>query len=418
MLQDTEVNYPEVSAPSGVLAATRQADSEAGKLSLLEFVTLLVRCKKTILLFALTMAILAAIVAFVLMKPTYTAEAVLLPPQTSPGGSMMQLASQLGSFGAIGGLGGLKNPGDIYVGILGSRTIADSLIKQFDLQEVYKTKKLSDAEKGLQHNSKFVLGKDNLVTISVDDHDPNRAYKLANGYLSALYEQNGRLALTEASQRRLFFEEQLKREKDALADAEVELKKTEEQTGLIAPVGQAQVVIESIAEIRAQIASRQVELAALRQSATDQNPAVVRLQSEIAGMQQQLQKMQSDNAPRQPGSVEPPTARVPSLALEYVRKEREVKYHEVLFELIAKQYESARLDESRQAPVLQVIDYPSVPDRKSGPPRALLTLGGFLLGLFAGVSWVTLKHYIRIMKQDPTKATELEALRRAVLIRH
>lgn len=189
---------------------------------------------------------------------------------------------------------------------------------------------------------------------------------MANAYLDALREQNGRLALSDASQRRLFFQEQLEREKNALADAEVDLKKTQEQTGLIAPVGQAQMEIEATAQLRAQIASDEVSLESMKQGATEQNPQVVRLQTEIAGLQGQLKKMQSDPSRREPGTVQLPTAKVLELALEYVRKQREVKYHEALFEMLAKQYEGARLDESREAPLLQVIDR-AVSGRKIGP---------------------------------------------------
>ncbi len=308
---------------------------------------------------------------------------------------MSQLAGQLGSLGALGGLGGLKSPGDVYIGILGSRTIADALIKRFDLQSVYKTKRLSDTEKTLKNNSKFVSGKDSLVTISVVDRDPRRAANLANGYLDALYEQNGRLALTESGQRRLFFEQQLAHEKDALADAEVELKKTQEQTGMISPIGQTELAIDAIQQLRAQITSRQVELGVLQQGATDLNPQVVRIQTEIKRLQEQLQKLENGSSKRSPGSVQTPTAKVPELALEYIRKQREVKYHETLFQLLARQYESARLDESREAPLLQVVDKAVVPDKKSGPHRMLLTLMGMVLGFLAGALWIVLRNAVK-----------------------
>jgi tyrosine-protein kinase Etk/Wzc len=230
-----------------------------------------------------------------------------------------------------------------------------------------------------------------------------------------LSEQNGRLALTEASQRRLFFEQQLEREKDALADAEVELKKTEEQTGLMSPGGQAQMEIESIAQVRAQISSREIELGALKQAATDQNPEVVRLQTQIDGLKQQMQKLESGSEVRQTGNVLPAAANVPQLALEYVRKEREVKYREILFGLIAKQYESARLDESREAPVLQIVDRAVVPDRKSGPQRTLILLASCLFGALAGAGWVIAKDFVGKLQQDPVRATKYEALRRAAL---
>jgi capsule polysaccharide export protein KpsE/RkpR len=217
-----------------------------------------------------------------------------------------------------------------------------------------------------------------------------------------LREQNGRLALTDAAQRRLFFQEQLEREKNALADAEVELKKTQEQTGLIAPNGQTQVEIEATAQIRAQIASRQVELGAVRQGATDQNPQVVRLQTEINGLEQQMQKMENDPRRRTTGSVQLSTAKVPELALQYVRKLREVKYHEVLFELISRQYESARLDESRESPLLQVIDRAVVPDKKSGPPRKLAMLASLVVGALFGSIWVILRPLVKTLRQRLT----------------
>ncbi|OJV44245.1 MAG: hypothetical protein BGO25_12240 [Acidobacteriales bacterium 59-55] len=358
---------------------------------LVDVTGLLLREKKVILRSVVAAFVLTAIIVFLLMKPMYTAEAVFLPPQTSPGGSMAQLASQLSSLGAVGALSGLKNTGDIYAGILSSRTIADHLIQRFQLQKVYSIKKLSDTEKKLKRRTSIISNKDTLITIRVEDHDPKRAADMANSYLDQLREQNGRLALTEAAQRRLFFGQQLEREKNALADAEVELRRTQEQTGMIAPYGQAQVEIQTIAQLRAEIASSQVELAGLKQSATDQNPAVVRLQAQIAGWEAQLKKLQSGVARRSPGDIQLPTTKLPEFSLEYIRKQREVKYHELLFESLAKQYESARLEESRDAPVLQVIDRAVVPDKKSGPPRALFLAASCILGAIFGITWVILK---------------------------
>jgi tyrosine-protein kinase Etk/Wzc len=414
MLRETVLNDTESAPDAQSTTGENRGGASEQEIDVLEVVTLLLRGKATIFKFIVVTVALAAFMVFVVMKPMYTGEAVFLPPQSAPGSGMSQLASQIGSLGVIGSLGGLKSSGDIYLGILGSRTIADSLIKRFDLQNVYKIARVSDTAKKLKARSTFVSGKDTLITISVEDHDPKRAADLANAYLDALYEQNGRLALTEASQRRLFFEEQLEREKNALADAEVELKKTQEQTGLIAPVGQAQVEIDAIAQVRAQISSRQIELSALKQAATNQNPEVVRLQTEIDGLEQQLQRLQNDSGTRQSGNVLQATAKVPALALEYVRKLREVKYREMLFELIAKQYEAARLDESREAPLLQVVDRAVIPDKKSGPPRGLLLIASCLLGALAGAGWVIVKTGTAKLRAEPGSSAKLEALLKAM----
>ncbi|MHB1700065.1 MAG: GNVR domain-containing protein [Acidobacteriaceae bacterium] len=374
---------------------------------LVEIALVLLRAKRTVLLFALG-GFALALIASVLMKPAYKAAASFVPPASSSiGGAAAALASQLG------GLGSAKGPGDLYVGILGSRSVEDALIARFDLAKVYRTKKLSDTEKALNSRSKFVADmKSSIVTISVEDHDPRRARDLAAAYLDQLHVENGRLALTEASQRRLFFSEQLEKEKSALSDAEVDLAKTEEATGFIAPASQTGAQLGTIAQTRAEIAGREVQLASLRQGATDQNPEVIRLMTEIDDLKAQLNRLQSNASP---GSI--PTSKVPSLALEYVRKEREVKYHEALFEMLARQLEAARLDESRNAPVLQVLDYPAIPDKKSWPPRALLALGGLLLGAFLGMIWALVRERLRQLESDPEVAARFAELRKAASLR-
>jgi tyrosine-protein kinase Etk/Wzc len=417
MPHETLIDHPESIAPAGKTTGAQGTVAEEHEVDVLAVTAMLLRGKWTILRFMLVMLVLTAIVVYGLMSPMYTAEAIFLPPQTPPGSSMSQIATQVGSLGALGALSGLKTPNDIYLGLLNSRTVADSLVRRFDLQNVYKTKRLSSAIKKLEGRSTFATGKNTLITVSVQDHDPKRAADLTNGYLDALRDQNGRLALTEAAQRRLFFEQQLEREKNSLADAEVEMRKTQEKTGLIAPYGQAQAEIQTTAELRAEITSRQVALAALQQGATEQNPQVIRLQSEISGLQRELARLQNDQSKQQPGNIQLPTAKVPGLALEFVRKQREVKYHEVLFELIAKQYEAARLDESRDAPVLQVVDRAVVPDKKSGPPRLLAMIGALLFGAIMGSIWVLVKQYLASSQQDPVRAARLRELRYAATSR-
>ena len=203
------------------------------------------------------------------------------------------------------------------------------------------------------------------------------------------------MALSQSSQRRLFFGEQLAKEKDDLEDAEVELKKTEEQSGLIAPTGQTEAEITTIAETQAQIAVREVQLAALRQSATEQNPEMIRLRSEIDDLQGQLLRLQKGGGNRS-GAI--PTAKVPELQLDYVRKDREVKYHEALFDMLSRQYEAARLDEARDAPVLQVLDPASYPDMKSAPKRLYYMLGGLLFGLIASCFWVLVRDRLQALR--------------------
>jgi tyrosine-protein kinase Etk/Wzc len=386
---------------------------QEGEIDLLELTRVFLSEKVFVLKCALITAGLAAVVLLI-MRPTYTAEATFLPPNSMSSGASSSLLGQLsGLSSASGALGSLRDPTQIYLGMLKSRTIADDLISRFDLAKVYKTKKLSQTEKALESHSEFTSGKDTVIVIDVKDHDPKRAADLANAYLMALHKLNDRIALTDAGQRRLFFEQQLEKEKNSLADAEVELAKSQEQTGLILPGGQTRLQIETIARTQAEISNREIQLQALSQAATEQNPDVIRIRSEIAGLKAQLNKLETSTGNGGAGNVEVPTARVPALTLAYVRKEREVKYHEVLYELLLRQYESSRLDESRSAPLMQVVDYAAIPDSKSGPKRLLFTLLAFVLGGFVGTLWVFVEHGLATMSKEPANEAKLTALREA-----
>lgn len=307
-------------------------------LTLVQGCQLILARKWLVLFFALSGAVLGLILALV-TPPSYMARATFLPPP-APSSASSALMGQLGQLGALAGssgIGGLKDPSLVYVGILESRTVADELIQQFNLQQVYKTSKLSATEKALAKHTKFIPGKDTLVAVTVEDHDPQRAADMANAYLKLLAKQNDRLALTDASQRRSFFGHQLENEKDLLADAEVALTKTEQQTGLIQPTGQAQAQITSIAQTQAAIASRELELASLSQGATNENPEVIRLKSEIASLQDHLRRLTNSGGKGEPGNPMPPTGKVPELTLEFVRRQREVKYHEALYQMLLQQ---------------------------------------------------------------------------------
>lgn len=373
------------------------AEMEPGSIDLTAILQTLRRGRSTIFVVSLGTLAIATVIAF-LLPFRYTSTVSFIPPTLNNSSSMASaLAGQLAALGGGDLLGGTKSPGDLYSGILKSRSIADQLIQQFHLMDIYRVKKESLAEKRL--GSDTVVGvdlKSSIVTVEVTAKSPQLAHDLASAYMDALRDTNGRLALSQSSQRRLFFGQQLAKEKDDLEDAEVELKKTEEQSGLIAPSGQTEAEIRTIADTQAQIAVREVELAALRESATEQNPEVVRLRSEIGDLQGQLSQLQRGKSSASIAAI--PTSKVPELQLEYVRKEREVKYHEALFDMLSRQYEAARLDEARDAPVLQVLDSASYPDTKSSPKRSYYMAGGLLFGFIGSCIWVLVRERVHAVR--------------------
>ena len=377
--------------------APAAVEEEESSIDLVALFQALRRGKRTIFRVTLGFFAFATVVAF-LLPFQYTSAVSFIPPNLNNSSSMASaLAGQLSALGAGDLVGGVKNPGDLYAGILKSRSISSELVKQFDLMHVYRVKKESQAEKILDSSTDVTVDmKSSIVTVGVTAKSPAFAHDLANAYMDALRETNGRLALGQSSQRRLFFGQQLEQEKNDLADAEVDLKKTEEQSGLIAPTGQTEAEITTIAQTQAQVAVREVQLAALRDSATEQNPEVIRLRSEIDDLQGQLARLQRGSGDGSTAAI--PTSKVPELQLEYVRKEREVKYHEALFDMLSRQYEAARLDEARDAPVLQVLDPASYPDTKSSPKRSYYMAGGLVFGFFASCVWVLIREPLRALR--------------------
>jgi tyrosine-protein kinase Etk/Wzc len=404
-------------------ARTNVSSDSEESIDLLDLALVLAARKRFILLFSLALAVITAIVVLLVPK-TFTATATMLPPQKESSASA--LLGQLGGLASLasGGGGaasmlGLKNPGDLYIGLLQSETIGDAIVHRFDLMHVYKAKKLSDARKALKAHTIILSEKSSLISIAVKDHDPKRAAAISNAYIDQLHDLMSHLAVTEAGQRRLFFQQQLELEKNKLADAEVALAATERKTGIIQPQGQAQAVIATIVQLQAQISARQVELGALRQSATDQNPQVVTLQSQIEGLRAQLADFEKGHpeSAAAAGNVLTPTSKVPAASLEYIRGMRDVRYHETLFELMARQYEMARVDEAKQGQTIQVVDPALVPDRRSWPPRTLLVLLAFILGLFIASFWVILQAFSRSRMQDPERASKVGKLRQMLALR-
>jgi uncharacterized protein involved in exopolysaccharide biosynthesis len=382
-------------------------------------VLLILAARKGTILLASAAGFVIGVVIVLMVAPTFTAKAVILPPQQEQS-TASALFGQFGALASMSGLGsslGIKNPSDLYIGILQSQSVADAMIKRFDFVRLYHPKRFSDARVMLEQRSKFVAGKDGMISISVSDRDPRRAAAMANAYVDELYTLNNRLALGATSQRRLFFEQQLAQEKDRLADAEVALKKTEESTGVIAPSGQTETIIRQIAQLQAEITLREVQLDSLRTSSTEQNPDVIRLSSELTGLRGQLRDLESGTAKHTPGDISIAAANVPQAGLEYIRKERDVKYHQFLFDLLARQYEAARIDEAKAAPVIQVVDPAQPPDKKSAPYRALWALVGCFLGFFFTTAWVLASYVYHRLEADEEQGHRLAVLRQELRLR-
>lgn len=373
-------------------ARENDPDWSESEVSLLDVFTVLARRMRLIAATALLFAGATGVVVFV-VPPTYTAEAVILTPQTEPSFQAMMMGPLAGLGGLAGGgsaAGLWRNPAELYIGVLKSRTIADALIAKFRLQQVYGRRNLTATRKELARRTNIATGRDSLIRIRVDDRDRARAAAIANAYASELHQRNSQLALTSAAQRRLFFEQQLAAEKNALSESEIALANTQRASGLVSPGSQSEVLIRSIAQMRAEIAGREVTLQGIRLYAAAGNPQLQILEREIAALRQQLSALEAGKAGG--GVLDVTARRLPEASLAHIRKLRDLKYHEALFEILSRQYEAARIDEAKLAPVIQVVDTAIAPDQKSWPPRTVCIFAAGLLGALGACGLVLIKN--------------------------
>lgn len=413
----TETSYADLKESSGVLETSQQPnDSPLAEddVSLLDWLILLAERKRTIIFITVACGVVALVTSLLLPK-WYTATVVLLPPQQNSSlGSALSSLNNLTSMAVITG-GGLstKNPNDMYIAMLKTQTVEDAMVRDYELQREYHARLVSDARRAFERHAELDgSAKDGLLHISIEDRNPQRAAQLANGYVEHFQRLSQGLAITEASQRRLFFERQMEQAKNNLADAEESLKRTEQTTGLIQLDSQARALIASAASLRAEIAAKEVQIQGMQTYATGENAQLVQSQRELESMRAQLAKL--GGSEDSPDSLMVSKGKVTEAGLQYVRKLRDVKYYETIFDILARQFELAKLDEAKEGALVQVVDPAIPPDRKSSPKRVFIvtmaTVAGFFLGIL--IAWIQ-AFWTRLI-ENPASGPKIALLRRTL----
>ena len=338
-------------------------------------------------------AALGSVAVGLLLPKTYTARATMLAP-----GSQQQSgsAAALAALGSLGGLvgGAAKSPDELYVALLKSDSVQRALAERFDLKARYDVPNYEALRKALPTYIRVASDKKSgLITVEVDDKEPQFAADLANAHAGEITKVLGRLAVSEAQLRRVFFEGQLKDTKEHLIKAEQDLRRVQEKSGVIVLDKQAEALIAGAAQVRGLIAEREVQLKVLRTAATEQNPDVIRLSSEVRALRGELARMESSQGGNAGSAVDMPVGRLPEAAIDYVRARRELKLQEVLLEGMIRQYEVAKLDEAKEGPMLQQVDKAVPPDHKSKPSVALIAIASTLLALLGSTAFVFVRRY-------------------------
>lgn len=392
---------PETSAPP------READ-------FLDVLIVLARRRKFILRFTAIVGVLTTIIVF-LIPNKYTATSIVLPPKSSDsmGEALLSQFSGAGALASLAGAGlGLKSSGDMYVSFFRSRTVEDAIIRRFGLMGHYRKKTMVDTRKEFAEWSTVTLGtKDGLIRVTFTDHDPKFAAQLVNAWVAEFRKHTDELTTTEASQRRKFFQQQLLQANESLVKAEDAMKNTETSTGVLQLDSQARALIESAAVLRAQITAREVELQSMRAFMTEDNPQIMVVQQQLAALRAQLGKVAGEGG-TVGSDIGVSQSSIPAAGMAYIDSLRDVRYYETVVELLAKQFELAKLDEAREG-FVQISDYAVPTDKKSSPHRAVIVILSTLLGLLLACVWCIFANRWEEMKRDPEDALRIEALRAA-----
>ena len=365
------------------------------EISLLDLLQVVVENLRLLVLGPLACGLVVLGISFVI-TPTFTAKTQFVPPQQQQSSA----ASMLASLGALGGLAGaatgIKNPADQYIAFMKSVSFQDALIDRLNLMQRYEAKFKIDARQALSGKVRIASGKDGLVSVEVDDEDPKFAADLANAHVEELRNLLGRLAVTEAQQRRLFFEKQLQVTKVNLSIADLALKSSGINSSVLKSSPSS--AVEAVARLKAGISVQEVKIGSMRNYLTENAPEFKQALNELSSLKSQLVKAEKE----EPVSKD---------ASDYVSRYREFKYQETMFELFAKQFELAKVDESREGAVIQVLDVAQPPERKAKPKKALIAIIAILSSSLAFLLFVFVRNAFQNAAQDESTKLKIATIR-------
>ncbi len=375
---------------------TPQTPEAEDEISLLDLLQTIVDNLRLLILGPLVVGLAALGLSFTI-PPTFTATVKFLPPQQQQSAAASMLASLGGLGGLAGAAAGLKNPADQYLAFMKSYSVQDELIERFKLQERYETQFKEDTRAALTGITRASSGKDGIITIQIDDKDPKFAADLANAHVDELQKLLARLAVTEAQQRRAFFEKQLSQVKEKFTEAEQALRATGVSSSVLKSNPTS--ALAAVAGLKAQVTAQEVKVGAMRGYLADTAPDFKQAMTELANLRAQLAKQEKDEPAAAAGQG------------DYVAKFREFKYQETLFELFARQFEMAKVDESREGAVIQVLDAAQPPERKSKPQKALIAIIATLASSIALLLFVFIRQALHNTGGDQETASKLSDIK-------
>jgi capsule polysaccharide export protein KpsE/RkpR len=390
------------------------SDEEVGEALSLRIIRFLRLCwvSRRIFFGILATGILVSLLYALLLPNVYTSTTTLMPPDSvSSNSNLMGLLSSVGPIASAGSAAlGIKTPGAVFVGIMGSQTVKESLVKQFDLVHHYKKRFIEDACKQLTADTGIQEDlKSGIITISVKADNPVLASNLAQGYVAELDRVVTNNSTSAARRERIFLEERLKEIKKDLDDSAEALSRFSTKSRTIDMPSQARAMVDSGLKLQDELATARSDLAGLRQAYSEDNVRVRTASARVEELQKQMDKItglsqESGSSAYTSESDYPSLGALPALGLTYADLNRKVLVEEALWEALTKQYEAAKVQEAKEIPTVRVLDVANVPQRKSSPARSEIVILGAMLSLFVVcISLLAMSAWEEMDAQDERK---------------
>ena len=369
--------------------------------SFTDYLVLLLRHQRFLLLTTLIIAVITAVISFFLPK-WYRAESVILAPSEEfslfPTSSLSKLS--LSSLSLSPGAEKLER----YTAILESRSITDQVIQKFDLVNVYEVDDIEEARKALAGNTEFEIEEEGTVRISVWDKSKERVTQMTNYFVIALDSTNRLLNSKEARFKRMAIENRYDQNIRDMENAENDYKIFQEENDIISLPDQAEVTIKATAELIAQTSLLRLELRVKEKSLGSSHSDIKKIKSRLQETETQLRElMEPENTAHESSEEDKifiPFKKFPELSIEFISLKRNLEAQIQIFELLTEQLEMARLMETKDTPTIQVLDYAVPPIKKAWPKRMLIVIVTAISAFILSVVMIILKDYVNSIKQD------------------
>jgi tyrosine-protein kinase Etk/Wzc len=389
------------------LQDTPNSRMDEDEISLMDILLVIAKYNRFILAFTAISAILAFVYA--IRQPViYTSNALIMPPQ-APLSQAGILMGQLSSLGLGAGAGAGASAGASIGILIKSQKLAYQVVERLELQRLLKAKNIEAARNALASATRVTTNKDGTILIECSDKDPKMAALLVKTYVEELDRFNNEIAVTTASRTRLFLEKQLKLANESLSNVELVLKDSQKNTDLTPLELQTGSMANLIGTLRTQITAKELDLAGMKSFATEQNPSYRKTLLSLASLRAQLQNLENNSGPKKDAIVNNKLSKTGSVFLNAMR---DLKYQQALVETLKKQYDVAKMDEAKDANLIQVVNEPLVPEQPSNPKRSVIVFFGGLIGLILSIIFAFILNSLNVAKQNPSSAERLNLMRR------